>query len=106
MNPFPLQAAQTEITVHWAIHGRGMMNSLNPLDHPWNFDSATVAKHRLKAITASDRKANGDGKWVKIKDRDTYLIPWQMYGSAIPAGEKLLKQWEREDKARYRWKWR
>lgn len=105
MNPFPVQALQTEITVHWAIHGRGMMNSLNPLDHAWNFDSATVAKHRLRAVTRADRQACGDGKWVKVRWRGVG-IPWNAYASPSPIVKELIRHWEREDKPRYRWKWR
>ncbi len=65
MNPWPLGDLQTDITMQWVINSRGLGNSLNPLDHPWNFDSAMVAKHRLRAVTQADRNACGDGKWVE-----------------------------------------
>lgn len=52
------------ITLHLLVDPGGLANAFNPLDRPWNFDSATVAKHRLRSIIRADREACGDGKWV------------------------------------------
>ncbi len=91
------------ITLNWMVDPRGLADSKNPLDHPWNFDSATVAKHRLRAATRADRIACGDGKWVKVREKVVCMIPWQAYASESPIVHELLRHWERQDKARYRW---
>ncbi len=105
MNRFPDGALQTNITAHWAIRTHGIANSLNPLDHPWNFHSATVAKHRLRAVTRADRQACGDGKWVKVRGRGVGS-PSAAYASPSPIVKELIRHWEREDKPRYRWETR
>lgn len=70
----------------------GIANVLNPIDHPWNFDSSTVAKRRVRNVVWADRSRCGDGKWV-----------------ARPSAEFVgIDQWGRylfktADKPRYRW---
>lgn len=68
--------------------------------------SADAAKFRLHQVVAQDRKACGDGKWVKRWDRELCKIPWQAYMSKNSWVVALVKHWERQDKARYRWQWR
>lgn len=68
--------------------------------------SAELARIRLNAVVAQDRKACGDGKWVKRWDRQLCKIPWQSYMSKNPDVVALVKHWEYQDKARYRWQWR
>lgn len=86
--PFPLQGLQTDIAMQLAICSRGMANSLNPLDHPWNFDSATVAKHRLRAVVALDRAACPAYRWVRAglrEIRGSWLAPSRrIYESGKP----------------------
>ncbi len=98
MNPWPLSDLQTDITMHWVINTRGMGNSLNPLDHPWNFDSATVAKHRLRFVIKADRESCESWRWVKKKGTTYTPIA---YSPHTPID--LLRFWWRNDKARYRW---
>lgn len=105
MNPFPLQHLQTDISVQWAIHSDGLANSLNPLDHPWNFDSAMVAKHRLRAVTRADRQACGDGKWVASRREldfwDFLIVGGEIYlhGKRIESEAEVVRYF----KQRYRW---
>lgn len=80
------------ITLHWLVDSRGLANTLNPLDHPWNFDPATVAKHRLRSIVRADRKACGDGKWVCRSYVD--WVGFDVDGSYL---------FETVGKPRYRW---
>jgi len=91
------------ITLSWLVDPQGIANAFNPLDHPWKFDSATVAKHRLRAVIRADRQACGDGKWVKVSDRVVCRIPWKVYASENPIVQDLLRNWQRQDKARCRW---
>lgn len=73
---------------------RGMANSLNPLDHPWNFDSAMVAKHRLRAITRTDRRACDDGKWTKVSEG--YYFEWPLSEpEPVFVAKKPRYRWER-----------
>lgn len=58
----------------------GMESSINPLNNPWEFGSATVAKHRLRAVTKADRKACGDGKWVC-----RYKAPFMLFDLILQA---------------------
>lgn len=55
----------------WIAGAHGLLNSLNPIDHPWNFDSATVAKHRLRSVIRADRDAFPVSRWVGTK---TYTV--------------------------------
>lgn len=64
---------------------------------------AKVARVRLQSTTRKDRAACGDGKWVKVRDKVVCMIPWQAYASESPTVHELLRHWERQDKARYRW---
>lgn len=107
--PFPLQALQTDIAMQLAIRSRGMANQLNPLDHPWNFDSAMVAKHRLRCITGADREACNDGKWVCCYRPTSFLFDAVM--NAFWAGRVVTYRGKpvsmavalRFLKPRYRW---
>jgi len=105
VNPWPLGDLQTDITMHWVINARGMANSLNPLEHPWNFDSATVAKHRLRAVTRADREACSDGKWVASRRRpdlwDILIVGADLYldGRLVESESDVARYF----KPRYRW---
>ncbi len=109
MNPWPLADLQTEMTIQWVFHPRDLANSLNPLDHPWNFDSAMVAKHRLRCITRADRDACNDGKWVCCYRPTSFLFDAVM--SAFWAGRVVTYRGKpvsmavalRFLKPRYRW---
>jgi hypothetical protein len=68
--------------------------------------SAEKAKDRLRHVVAQDRKACGDGSWVRRWDRVVCKIPWRAYMSKNPDVVALVKHWEYQDKARYRWQWR
>lgn len=68
--------------------------------------SAETAKIRLHGIVAQDRKACGDGKWVKFREKQVCKIPWQAYMSDNPDVKECIRHWERQDKAAYRWKYR
>lgn len=80
------------VTLQWEVRARDITNSLNPIDHPWNFDSSTVAKCRVRDVVWADRSRCGDGKWV-----------------ARPSVEFVgIDQWSRflfktAGKPRYRW---
>lgn len=105
MNPWPLADLQTEITIQWVFHPRDLANSLNPLDHPWNFDSAMVAKHRLRCITRADREACNDGKWVASRRRpdlwDVLIAGSELYlhGKRVESEADVARFF----KPRYRW---
>lgn len=94
MNPYPLGGPPPEITLKWAFHPRDLANSLNPLDHPWNFDPSMVAKHRLRAIVRTDREACGDGKWVKVSEG--FYFEWPLdEPRPIFVANKPRYRWER-----------
>ncbi|HEL4199749.1 TPA: hypothetical protein UM365_000563 [Stenotrophomonas maltophilia] len=105
MNPWPLADLQTEITIQRVFHPRDLANSLNPLDHPWNFDSAMVAKHRLRCITRADREACNDGKWVASRRRpdlwDVLIVGSELYlhGKRVESEADVARFF----KPRYRW---
>ncbi|WP_414490158.1 hypothetical protein [Stenotrophomonas maltophilia] len=88
-----------------AIRSRGMANQLNPLDHPWNFDSAMVAKHRLRCITGADREACNDGKWVPMQRGLDFWDVLITRGEVYLRGRRALDVAEikRYFKPRYRW---
>jgi hypothetical protein len=65
--------------------------------------SADRAKIRLHGVVAQDRKACGDGKWVKVRDKQVCMIPWACYISQNPVVQELIRAWERHDKLTYRW---
>lgn len=107
MSPWPLGDLQAQVTMQWVINSRGMANSLNPLDHPWNFDSATVAKHRLRSITRADRLACGDGKWVKAMNSMFWSkVVAYAFGHLDWGKPMSLSEVCRNLKPRYRWEWR
>jgi hypothetical protein len=68
--------------------------------------SAQTAKSRLRHVVGQDRKACGDGKWVKRWGRQFWLIPWNLRDTNNPIIEECVQHWKRQDKARYRWQWR
>lgn len=105
MNPWPLADLQTEITIQWVFHPRDLANSLNPLDHPWNFDSAMVEKHRLRCITGADREACNDGKWVPMQRGLDFWDVLITRGEVYLRGRRALDVAEikRYFKPRYRW---
>lgn len=91
MNPNPFEVCQKS---DWKrrISSLDALNCLNPIDHPWYFDSSTVAKRRVRDVVWADRSRCGDGKWV-----------------ACPSVELVgIDQWGRflfktAGKPRYRW---
>lgn len=109
--PLPLQALRTDIAMQLAIRSRGMANSLNPLDHSWNFDSATVAKHRLRAVVRSDREVCQTARWrlrPSYFGSKSYLAKAQLEmlagREALFCGKRVTREeLSRMRKPRYRW---
>ena len=56
--------------------------------------SASVARHRLLAITRSDRAACNDGRWVKVRDSFCFETEGR-WGRLIFTGCKPHYRWER-----------
>lgn len=95
------------ITLHWLVDPRGQANTLNPLDHPWNFATATVAKHRLRSVIRADREACGDGKWVfrgSVLGRLALFTPLNLGSIIYHCGKALTEeQVNRLSRPHYRW---
>lgn len=102
MKDFSAYKAAPSIVVQWAMPSRGWENSLNPLDHPWNFDSAAVAKSRLRAVIQADRRAIPVWRWVATsrytaKPKPVKFIQGLVFcfNSPMPSGFKRHYRWER-----------
>ncbi|MFK3845304.1 hypothetical protein [Stenotrophomonas sp. NPDC078853] len=106
MNPNPFAMCQRS-EWRWLISSQDALNSMNPIDDPWNFDSSTVAKRRLRDVVRADRSQCGDGKWI-LAD-----APWDRLCrlGLILAGLSFARQncaeiaeaYCRAAKTRYRW---
>ncbi len=99
-NPYGLPPPT--ITLRWLVDPRGLGDALNPLDHPWNFDTATVAKSRLRAIVRIDREAFPVSRWVatnrysaKHGEPRVILSREMVFGASMPIRHKRHYRWER-----------
>lgn len=106
INPNPFAMCQRS-EWKWLISSQDALNSLNPIDHPWNFDSSTVAKRRLRDVVRADRSRCGDGKWVLA---DTSWDRLYRLGSAVARLSfarqnvaEIAEAYCRAAKTRYRW---
>lgn len=82
----------------WLAGAHGLQNSLNPIDHPWNFDTATVAKSRLREIVRADRKACPVSHWVATSTysvRPSRILIPGTYVYLITDARKRHYRWER-----------
>lgn len=68
--------------------------------------SADTARIRLHGVVAEDRKACGDGKWVKVRERLVCMLPWQTLLSTNPVVQEVVRSWEKHDKLTCRWVYR
>lgn len=81
------------------------MSAIKAMWNVW-MTSAETARIRLHGVVAQDRKACGDGKWVKVRNKNPSWIPGHWEFSEDPMFRELAQEWRRHDKMAFRWIYR
>ncbi len=91
----PMQGYANANNIEWNRRQlAGMANAINPINHPYWFSPAQIAKARLRWATLTDRWTCGDGRWIKVSPGGFYEV-WVGHDMVGYELKKPRYRWER-----------